>query len=386
MHEMASHMNALINLDTANLAYLFILGFGGGLLCGFMGAGGAFILTPGMMGIGIPALVAVASNMCLSFPKALVGSLKRLKYGLVDMKLAAILGVSTVAGVLVGADVQNKIRAAFGDAGSNLYVSVAFIVILAVVGGIFLKDVLKTCVRNCNKDNASDNPPDDASYNVTYNASGDASKNVEVEKVTRLARWIQSVNIPGTMVYFKSIDAKISVLFTIPIGFATGMMAATVAVGGFVGIPSMMYVLGAPGLIASATELVIAFVVGLGGSLTYAMHGMVDIRLAMVILAGSLLGTQLGAIGSTYVRPYMVKVVMAVTMLTVMFSRLLMVPVYLSQLGVIRGNEISGSVITGLKSTSFAIMVLALLIGAFIILKALVKGLLIERTTVLNRL
>ena len=47
-------------------------------------------------------------------------------------------------------------------------------------------------------------------------------------------------------------------------------------VGGFIGVPGMMYVLGAPGLIASATELVIAFVMGLGGSIRYALHGLID--------------------------------------------------------------------------------------------------------------
>jgi len=65
---------------------------------------------------------------------------------------------------------------------------------------------------------------------------------------------------------------------------------------------------------ASATELVIAFVMASAGSLKYALHGMVDIRLAMIILAGSLFGIQLGAIGTTYVKPFMIKVVMGVIM------------------------------------------------------------------------
>ena len=137
------------------------------------------------------------------------------------------------------------------------------------------------------------------------------------------------------MVYFKSINARISVLFTIPLGFATGMLAATIAVGGFIGVPAMIYVLGAPSLMASATELVIAFVMGVGGSFKYAMHGLVDIRLAMIILGGSLFGIQLGAMGTTYVKPFVIKLVMGVIMVIVLFSRGLMVPVYLSQLGLI---------------------------------------------------
>jgi uncharacterized membrane protein YfcA len=345
MQDVVQVVSNFISLDAVTIIYLFIVGFVGGLVSGFIGSGGAFVLTPAMMSLGVPGLVAVASNMCHKFPKALIGSIKRAKYGQVDVKLGVVLGISAEAGVLYGAHIQENIKKAFGDAGSNLYVSVAFVVILAVVGGFILRDAWKTY------------------------RSGNAH---EEEKATKLAKWVQSINIPGTMVYFKALNAKISVLFTIPLGFATGMLAATIAVGGFIGVPSMIYVLGAPSLMASATELVIAFVMGLGGSFKYAMSGLVDIRLAMIILAGSLFGIQLGAIGTTYVKPFMIKVVMGVIMVIVLFSRGLMVPVYLSQLGLIQ--TLSEGTVKILKTTSFAIMIAALLLGAFIVLKAMWQG------------
>ena len=347
MHDLAANF---INLDAINILYLFGVGFVGGLVSGFIGSGGAFVLTPGMMSLGVPGLVAVASNMCHKFPKALVGAIKRAKYGQVDVKLGLVLGVSAEAGVLYGAHIQEKIKLAFGDAGSNLYVSVAFVVILATVGGFVLRDAWKT-----------------------YRSGNSHAE----EKTGKLARWVQSINIPGTMVYFKSINARVSVLFTIPLGFATGMLAATIAVGGFIGVPSMIYVLGAPSLMASATELVIAFVMGVGGSLKYALHGLVDIRLAMIILGGSLFGIQLGAIGTTYVRPFMIKVVMGVIMVIVLFSRGLMVPVYLAQLGLI--GKLSDGTVSLLKTTSFGIMIFALLLGAFIVLRAMWQGRQAER-------
>src|SRR4030065_1812076 len=343
MHEAALNF---INLDLINILYLFIVGFIGGLVSGFIGSGGAFVLTPAMMSLGVPGLVAVASNMCHKFPKALIGAIKRAKYGQVDVKLGIIMGISAEAGVLYGAHIQENIKKAFGDAGSNLYVSAAFVLVLALVGGFVLLDAWKT-YRSGNTD--------------------------AEEKATKLAKWIQSINIPGTMVYFKSLNAKVSVLFTIPLGFATGMLAATIAVGGFVGVPSMIYVLGAPSLMASATELVIAFVMGLGGSFKYALSGLVDIRLAMIILAGSLFGIQLGAIGTTYVKPCMIKLVMGAIMVIVLFSRGLMVPVYLSQLGII--TQISETTTKLLKTTSFAIMIIALLVGGIVVLRAIWQGL-----------
>jgi len=345
MQDVVSQVSNFVDLNWMNITYLFIVGFVGGLVSGFIGSGGAFVLTPAMMSLGVPGLIAVASNMCHKFPKALIGAIKRAKYGQVDVKLGIVLGISAETGVLYGAHIQENIQKSFGDAGSNLYVSAAFVVILAVVGGFVLRDAWKTY------------------------KSGNMN---EEEKATKIAKWVQSINIPGTMVYFKSLNARISVLFTIPLGFATGMLAATIAVGGFIGVPAMIYVLGAPSLMASASELVIAFVMGLGGSFKYAMSGLVDIRLAMIILAGSLFGIQLGAIGTTYVKPFMIKMVMGVIMVIVLFSRALMVPVYLSQLGIIQ--TISEGTVKVLKTTSFAIMALALLVGAFIVLKAMWQG------------
>ncbi len=334
-----------INLDAANVTFLFIVGFIGGLVSGFIGSGGAFVLTPAMMSIGVPGIVAVASNMCHKFPKALVGAIKRAKYGQVDVKLGLVMGASAEAGVLYGVHIQESIKRAFGEAGSSLYVSVAFVVVLAVVGGYVLRDAVKI-YRSGNHH--------------------------EEEKAGRLARWIQSIHIPGTMVYFKSAKAKISFLVTIPLGFATGMLAATIAVGGFVGVPSMIYVLGVPSMMASASELVVAFVMGLGGTIKFAWDGFVDIRLAMIILAGSLFGIQLGAIGTTYIKPFMIKVVMSVIMITVLISRALVIPVYLSDLNLIA--TITPETAKLLKNVSFGVMVVALLLGAGIVLRALLQG------------
>ncbi len=343
--EHASGLANFIDLDIWTVAILFTVGIIGGMVSGFIGSGGAFVLTPAMMSLGVPAIVAVASNMAHKFPKALVGAYKRAKFGQVDLKLGLVIGVSAEAGVLYGADLQNNIREAFGDAGSSLYVSVAFIIILGIVGTLVLADTWKS-YRNDTID-------------------------LE-ERPNRFALWIRSIHIPYTMVYFPSIGAKISVLVTIPLGFATGMLAATIAVGGFIGVPAMIYMLGVPSIVATATELVIAFVMGLGGTVKYAAHGFVDIRLAMIILAGSLFGLQIGAIGTTYVKAVVVKGIMGGIMLLVLLSRLLVIPVYLGEVGLI--TPVSESAADNLKTTSFAVMAFSLFGGAAGILAALLRG------------
>jgi len=339
------------NLNFIDLTYttaviLFLVGFVGGMVSGFIGSGGAFVLTPAMMSLGVPGVVAVASNMAHKFPKALVGAHKRNKYGQVDIKLGVVLGIFAEAGVLFGKHLMVGIKEAFGAAGTNLYVSAVFVVVLGIVGSLVLRDAIKE-------------------------KRGEATAKATTE-LPPLTRWVRSINIPWTMMYFKSMDARVSVLFLAPMGFATGLLAATIAVGGFIGVPAMMYFLGLPALIASATELVIAFVMGLGGTFFYALDGYVDIRLAMIILGGSLFGIQIGAIGTTYVKDYVVKFVMAAIMLLVLVSRFFYIPGYLSELGSIATMDKATRGL--LDGAGLGALAFALIFGATMILLALYKG------------
>lgn len=344
---------AFIDLDIYNALALFVVGFIGGMVSGFIGSGGAFVLTPAMMTLGVPGIVAVASNICHKFPKSLVGAMKRAKYGQVDVKLGIVMGIFAELGVLIGKHAMTDIKHAYGDVGTNLYVSAVFVVVLAVVGGFVLRDALRM-------------------FAVERVGGGEAP-----HEPTKLARWVRSIRIPGTMMYFRSIGAQVSLLFIAPLGFATGMLAATIAVGGFIGVPAMIYVLGVPALMASASELVIAFVMGLGGTVLYALDGVVDIRLAMIILAGSLFGIQIGAIGTTYVKDSLVKLVMGLIMVIVLFSRFFYVPGYLSELGLIA--PMAKSTIATLKVLGDVTLVLALAVGAITIVVALVKGMAAHR-------
>lgn len=338
--DMLSDAARFIQLDPAGICFLFIVGFIGGLVSGFIGSGGAFVLTPGMMSLGVPGTVAVASNMCHKFPKALVGSIKRYKYGQVDIKLGLYLAAFAGIGVQIGIKIQNYVLNLWGPAGSDLYVSVSFVAVLVVVGGIVMRDALAS------------------------------AKSCGAEQTCSLALRLQKIEL-WPMMTFKKANLRISMWFLLPVGLATGLLAATIAVGGFVGVPGMIYILGASSLVASATELVIAFVMGLAGSVNWAMQGMVDIRLTLIILAGSLLGVQLGAIGTTFVKEHMIKIVMGTIMLIVALSRGFAMPKYLAKLGLM---DVSEPTIALLDKVSFGFMVVSLVVGAVIILGSMFKA------------
>ena len=130
-----------IDLTVMNVGFLFVVGFVGGMVSGFIGSGGAFVLTPAMMSLGVPGTVAVASNMCHKFPKALVGAHKRHKYGQVDIKLGVIMGLRRARGA--GRQAVRMDPGKYGQAGTNLYVTVVFVVVLVIVGGYVLRDAMR---------------------------------------------------------------------------------------------------------------------------------------------------------------------------------------------------------------------------------------------------
>jgi len=335
-----------IDMSVNKLLALLVIGAVGGLLSGFIGSGGAFVMTPAMMSLGVPGAVAVASNMCHKFPKAMVGAYKRWKYGQADIKLGLVMASTAVIGVQIGIKIQKYILNQFGGAGSNLYISAVFMVVLVFVGGYVFYDAWKL------------------------------AKGGGKETVSKLAIAMQKINLPP-MMHFKTAKVTISAWITIPVGLLTGMLAATIAVGGFVGVPGMIYVIGASAVVASATELIIAFVMGAWGSVQWGLSGLIDIRLALLLLATSLIGVQLGALGTTYVKDYIIKVVMATTMLIVAVSRGVKIPGYLIDLDLM--SPIGEGTIALLEGISFWSLVLALGSAALIIIVAMVKGMTADR-------
>lgn len=331
---------AFIDLNAITIFALVLLGFLGGMLSGFIGSGGAFILTPGMMSLGVEGAVAVASNMCHKFPKAMVGAYRRYKLGHVDLKLGLIMAASGIIGVLVGIQIQQWILNTWGKAGSNLYISLAFVVILWVVGGYMFNDA-----RKAKKDGLEDT-------------------------VSPLAKKIQRWKVPP-MINFETAKTRVSLWVTVPAGFATGMLAATIAVGGFIGVPSMIYIIGSPSFVASGTELVIAFVMGLSGTFKWALGGFVDIRLTVLILAGSLFGVQVGALGTTYVKGYMIKWLCGTVMILAGVSRAVVIPVYLTDLNIV---AIGTGTYSGLKILSLIVLYGTLMWGGVLIMCAMIQG------------
>jgi uncharacterized protein len=301
-------MPNLLNMQFIPLTWdaalqVVFLGFIGGILSGFIGSGGAFFMTPGMMNLGVPGPVAVASNIAHKFGKALVGSRKHSEMGNVDKRLSLFMLITAVAGIQIAVLLMTTM---FGEAGhgaaADLYISLVFVIFLSIVSVSMLLDIARSRRRG------------------------------EAGPSTRIVAFLNRLRMPP-MIYFPVADVRVSLWVILVCGLATGYMAGTIGVGGFVGVPAMIYVFGVPATVAAGTELYLAAFMGAWGAVNYAFQGLVDIRLTMLLYTGSLIGIYIGAYGTKVVRELFIRLATALIIILCVMSRAISIPIYLQELG-----------------------------------------------------
>jgi uncharacterized protein len=328
-----------IELTPYTALQVIALGVIGGILSGFIGSGGAFFMTPGMMNLGVHGPVAVASNITHKFGKAMVGSKKHGEMGNVDKKLALFMLVTAFAGIRLAVWVITGLFEKGGDHGAstgaaaNLYISAIFVVVLSLVSVAMLRDIIQSRVQH---------------------SSGPSM---------RIANMLARLRL-HPLISFPVADVKVSLWVVLVCGLATGYLAGTIGVGGFIGVPAMIYIFGVPTAVAAGSELYLAMYMGAFGALNYAYEGMVDIRLTILLYLGSLLGIHVGAYGTKVVKEVSIRTVTALIIILCVISRAVAVPIYLQQLGYLDMDE---SWIPILNSTSKWVLYASGLTGAGLI-------------------
>jgi uncharacterized membrane protein YfcA len=309
--ETIDKVNVVSQIFNTTPIYMFgviLLGFMGGTLSGFIGSGGAFLMTPGMMNLGVPGVMAVAANITHKFGKAMMGSKKHGEMGHVDKKLGIYLLVTACIGIRAAVIVNGYFFEKLGQAGSGLYVSAFFVITLSIIGYSLLRDALRS------KREPGAGPS---------------------EKLLNLSRKFQF----KPLIRFKVANVEVSFVVLLVIGFFVGYMAGTIGVGGFIGVPAMIYIFGVPTVVAAGTELFLAMFMGAWGAFNYGMQGYVDLRLTMLLYAGSLVGIYFGAIGTHIVKELYIRMVTAILILLCVVSRALAIPEYLIQMDLLSMEE-----------------------------------------------
>ena len=97
-------MEIYLPIAEVSVNVFLILGMGGGVgfLSGLFGVGGGFLMTPLLMFIGIPPVVAVATEANHIVASSVSGVLAHWRRGNVDFKMGLVLLTGGVAGSSLG--------------------------------------------------------------------------------------------------------------------------------------------------------------------------------------------------------------------------------------------------------------------------------------------
>jgi uncharacterized membrane protein YfcA len=118
---------------------------------------------------------------------------------------------------------------------------------------------------------------------------------------------------------FKKSRLYISAILPVGIGFAVGVLAALLGVGGaFMLVPAMIYLLGMPTVVVVGTSLFqIIFVAAIATVLQSVENRTVDVMLALVLTIGSVVGAQIGSRLGSRLPAEQLRLLLALLILTV---------------------------------------------------------------------
>lgn len=258
------------------LILLFIgFGFMVGVLFGFFGMGGSFLITPTLLILDYPASVAIGSGLAFYFGTSVIAVLKHYDIGQVNYKLGAILFVTLSIGIELG---SNLVFALERLGVAELITGVAYVIMLAGIGILFLRRAM----------------------NLSDDAEIDENAETIDEEIPAVAQKIQSYRIPP-MISLAS-GGRASLWTMSGAGGSVGVLSGLLGVGGgFMRMPAIYYLIGTPLTVAVGTSLFAGLFSGAYGAFTYGMSGSVDLPVVTMLLVGSALGARLGSAATTIV-------------------------------------------------------------------------------------
>lgn len=276
---------------------LVLLGFAVGVLGGFFGLGGAFMVTPALNILGFPMPYAIGTDLAHVTGKSIVATSRHRRLGNVDVKLGLIMILGTVPGVELGKDAILYLER-IGTV--DVTVRWVYILLLGFTGSYMIYDYARFRERRS------------------------ARERVKEHLGTALSRKICSIQAPPMVSLPTSGIGAISMWAILLVAIATGFLAGFLGVGGgFVRVPALIYALGVPTTVAIGTDLFeIIFSAG-SGAFLYALEGKVEIVGSAIMLLGAAFGAQLGTMATRQVESMSIRLYFAATILSASVSVLL---------------------------------------------------------------
>lgn len=251
-------------LTGVNAEMLFFIGFGFlvGILFGFFGLGGSLFVTPALLVLGHPAEAAVGSGLVFVFGTSLVAAVTHRSAGHIDYKLGGLLVLGMAAGIEAG----RRILFWLAKKGlADIVISIAYVVLLAVVGVIILRRV-----RN---------------ERLVDSVERRAPPVFEMYALSRLPPLIKLQS-----------NVQVSVWLVFVVATVIGTLSGFLGVGGgFLMVPSLVYGLGISKSVAVGTDIFQIAGSSAFGSVRYLQQGAVHFSVVLPLLGGSVFGSYIGS-------------------------------------------------------------------------------------------
>jgi uncharacterized membrane protein YfcA len=282
-----------VALTSINVLVPVGLGLAVGLLSGLFGVGGGFLMTPLLIMFGIPSTVAAATDSNQIVAASTSGTYAHWKVGNVDFKMGLYLLAGGFVGGLFG--VQGiKVLKAMGNA--DFVIKMTYVLMLGIVGTYMFFESISSMRKN--------------------KRLGGEVKEAKEERESAMGRFLKSLPLHT---HFEKSGVTHSSLVPIIFGFFVGVLAAVMGVGGgFLMVPVMVYILRMPMHVVVGTSLfqILFNCIEVTFLQAYTNHS-VDFILAVLLLLGSTVGAQIGAVFGRKLKGEQLKVILAVIVLVV---------------------------------------------------------------------
>ncbi|MFK4764335.1 sulfite exporter TauE/SafE family protein [Desulfobaculum sp. SPO524] len=276
---------------------LVLIGFSVGVIGGFFGMGGAWMVTPGLNILGFPMAFAIGTDIAHIAGKSMISTMRHSKFGNVDYKLGIVMLVGTMIGIEIGAQIIMYLER-LGLVGSIVrWVYVGF---LALIAWMVFYDYAKA-VRNKKKGLTGEHGAEGVTWYKT----------------------LHKLNIPP-MVHFTRSGFTCSAWLPILVSLLTGVLAGFLGIGGgLLRMPALVYLIGCPTHVAVGTDLFEVMISGLYGAFTYTLKGRIEIVAVFVMLTGAAIGAQIGTVATKYSKGYGIRLAFGAAVLCCMISIIL---------------------------------------------------------------
>ena len=284
-------MDIYLPIAGVSVNALMIIALGGivGLLTGMVGIGGGFLTTPILIFYGIPPAVAVASAATQITGTSVSGMLAYRRRKGVDYRMGAVLVAGGILGSLAGGLVFRLLQK---SGQIDTVIALLYVILLFGIGLLMARE---------------------------------AATALDILRPAKPAKPQPRHNpliavLPMRWRFYQS-GLYISPLAPLILGFSAGLLTTLLGIGGgFIVVPAMIYLLGMSAQVVVGTSLLQIVVVTAVTTLVHATTTKsVDIVLAVLLLIGSVIGAQFGVRLAQRVKPELLRMILAILVLTVAF-------------------------------------------------------------------